>query len=84
MKEDNPKTRVSLDVSPSLNKRLETLERLTQADSKASVIRHAIQVYEYIVKKTSEGYTFKVSYADGEEETLVFISPYAFDHQGGE
>lgn len=72
----NRKVRISLDLSASFNNRLDALEELTQADSKAGVIRQALQVYEYIVRKTMEGYSFRAIRPDGTEENLVFFSPY--------
>jgi hypothetical protein len=72
----NRKVRVSLDLPAAFNTRLEALEKLTQADSKAGVIRQALQVYEYIARKTVEGYSFRAVTPDGKEENLVFFSPY--------
>jgi len=68
--------RISLDLNASFNDRLEALEDLTQADSKAGVIRQALQVYEYIARKTKEGYVFRAVRPDGKEENLIFFSPY--------
>src|SRR5258708_5600118 len=70
------KVRVSLDLPGPFNDRLEALEELTQAESKASVIRQALQVYEYIARKTMEGYSFRALRPDGKEENLIFFSPY--------
>lgn len=72
----NRKVRISLDLSASFNNRLDALEELTQADSKAGVIRQALQVYEYIVRKAMGGYSFRAIRPDGTEENLVFFSPY--------
>jgi hypothetical protein len=72
----NRKVRISLDLNASFNNRLDALEKLTGADSKAGVIRQAPQVYEYIARKTMEGYSFRAIRPDGTEENLVFFSPY--------
>jgi hypothetical protein len=67
------KVRVSLDLTVPFYERLDALEKATSAESKAGVIRQALQVYEYIARKTLEGYTFRAVDADGKEETLVFF-----------
>jgi hypothetical protein len=72
----NKKVRVSLDLSAPFHERLDALEKLTQAESKAGVIRQALQVYEYVARKTAEGYSFRAIGPDGKEENLVFFSPY--------
>lgn len=74
--ESNKKVRVSLDLPAAFNSRLEALERMTQAESKAGLIRQALQVYEYITRKTMEGYSFRAVTPEGKEENLVFFSPY--------
>lgn len=74
--EPNKKVRVSLDLPAAFNNRLEALEKLTQAESKAGLIRQALQVYEYIARKTLEGYSFRAVTPEGKEENLVFFSPY--------
>jgi hypothetical protein len=67
------KIRVTLDLTPQFNDRLEALESLVDASSKADVIRHALQLYEYVVKRTLEGYTFRAVARNGREENLVFF-----------
>ena len=71
--ETNKKIRVSLDLPEPFNNRLEALEKLTLADSKASVIRQALQVYEYIARRAAEGYSFRALSPQGREENLVFF-----------
>lgn len=68
------KVRVTLDLTPEFHRRLEALESLVGAESKASVIRQALQLYEYVAQKTRKGYSFK-AVKDGHEETLVFLGP---------
>lgn len=70
------KVRVSLDLSEPFHRRLSELEQITHADSKAGVIRQALQIYEYVARKTLNGYTFKAVDSKGREENLVFFSPY--------
>lgn len=79
MTNSDKKVRVSLDLPAAFNTRLEALEKLTQADSKAGLIRQALQIYEYIARKTLDGYSFRAVNPDGKEENLVFFSPYLAD-----
>jgi hypothetical protein len=71
--EISKKVRITLDLSPQFYSRLEELERRTDADSKAHLLRQALQLYEYIITKTLEGYSFRAVSKDGSEETLVFL-----------
>ena len=71
------KIRVSLDLNEPFHRRLGELEQLTHADSKAGVIRQALQVYEYVARKSVEGYKFKSVAPTGEEESLVFFNPFS-------
>lgn len=68
--------RVSLDLSEPFFRRLTELERVTHADSKAGVIRQALQVFEYIAFKTLEGYEFRSVDKNGVERELAFFSPF--------
>jgi hypothetical protein len=70
------KVRVSLDLSAPFHRRLTELEYLTHAESKAGVIRQALQIYEYVAKKTLQGHKFMSVDKNGNVENLVFFSPY--------
>jgi hypothetical protein len=70
---DKDKIRITLDLTPELYGRLERLEAAAQAGSKATLIRDALRVYEFIVNKTSEGCGFRMVNKRGKEETLVFV-----------
>lgn len=70
------KVRISLDLSATFYERLDALEVLTQAESKAGVIRQALQIYEYVVRRASEGYEFRTVSPAGKEENVLFFSPY--------
>ena len=72
-KATDKKVRVTLDLSPPFYERLEQLEQLVDAGTKANVIRQALQVYEYLAQKTLDGHTFKAVGKDGQEETIVFL-----------
>jgi hypothetical protein len=66
--------RVSLDLSERFHKRLTELEELTHAESKTGVIRQALQLYEYVARKTAQGCTFIAVDKNGQQEKLVFFS----------
>jgi hypothetical protein len=76
-KEPEKKIRVTLDLTPQFNERLESLEILVAAGSKADVIRQALQLYEYIARRTVDGYTFRAVARNGREENLVFFGTVA-------
>lgn len=70
---EDKKIRVSIDMTPKFYHRLEELERLVEGESKASVIRQALQLYEYVAKRYLEGAKFKVS-KGGEEQEIAFFT----------
>lgn len=67
------KIRVTIDITPQLNERLEVLTKLVEAGSKVEVIRRAIQLYGYLAARASEGDTFCVISPDGRKETIVLL-----------
>jgi hypothetical protein len=69
----NQKIRVTLDLSQPFYERLKKLEELSNSDTKASLIRQALQLYEYVVMKSMNGYSFRVVGPEGKEENLVFF-----------
>jgi hypothetical protein len=66
------KTRITLDLTPESYRRLEELERSVGSESKASLIREALQLYQYIVQKANEGYTFKIQKGPKEKDIVFF------------
>lgn len=68
------KIRVTLDLPRAFNERLEELEAKTYLGNKAAVIRHALQVYEYLVKTTEEGSEIVIRTPAGEERHLDRLS----------
>jgi hypothetical protein len=66
------KTRITLDLTPEFYKRLEELETLVGSESKASLIREALQLYEYVAQKAKEGYIFKILKGADEKEIVFF------------
>ena len=66
--------RVTLDLSPQFFDRLDQLRILVDAESKVSLIRDALRIYEFIAKKTVvEGCSFTCVSKSGESETIRFI-----------
>ena len=59
------KTRISLDLSETAFKRLSMLESLTDADSKADLIREALRLYEFLVKESLKGSTIQCVSPEG-------------------
>jgi hypothetical protein len=76
MARDKDTVRVSLDLSEPFHRRLSELEQLTHAESKAGVIRQALQLYEYVARKTLQGHKFMSVDKEGRQESLVFFGPY--------
>ena len=69
--------RVTLDLSPQLYSRLVSLEEEVDADSKAQILREALRLYEYLVKRSTEGVAFQAVLPDGEKESIVFLGSNA-------
>ena len=67
------KVRVTVDLKPQLYDRLEALEQLVGADSKADVIREALQLYEFIVKRVVAGARVSMT-MNGKEEIVSFFN----------
>ena len=76
------KVRITLDLTQPFYERLEELERLVQGGSKADVIRQALRLFEYLVKKTREGCQFKIVTKEGDEESLVIFATVASEPAG--
>jgi metal-responsive CopG/Arc/MetJ family transcriptional regulator len=53
------KKRLTIDIKPQFHNRLSRMEELTGTSSKSELIRESLRVYEYLIKKISEGYTFQ-------------------------
>jgi hypothetical protein len=73
MKPKDAKHRITIDVPAEFNERLERLLETVDASNKAELIRQALRVYEYIVKKSLEGCAFKIEYPNGEVERMTFF-----------
>ena len=68
-------TRVTIDMSPRSHKRLEDLQALVDARSKAHLVTDALRLYEYIAKRYSEGYEFWAVSSEGEREKIALVGP---------
>ena len=69
------KVRITVDLSQDAYTRLDALEQNVGAESKATVVRQALQLYEFIAKRHREGCEFRAVYEGGKEETIVFLGP---------
>jgi metal-responsive CopG/Arc/MetJ family transcriptional regulator len=67
------KIRITVDLSPALFERLDRLTILLGAESKATVIRDALRLLEYLAEETSQGRRFFRERPSGEKEALVFL-----------
>jgi metal-responsive CopG/Arc/MetJ family transcriptional regulator len=67
------KIRITVDLSPALFERLERLTDLLGAESKATVVRDALRLLEYVAEQTAEGRRFFRDTPTGEKEALVFL-----------
>jgi hypothetical protein len=73
--ESEKRTRITLDLSDRSYRRLNELAELVEADSKAAVMRQALQCFEYIAKLSTSGAEFWVHHPGGHKEKLVFFFP---------
>lgn len=67
------KIRMSVDLSSRSYDRLERLREAVGAQSKADVLRDALQIYEWVVQKTQGGGEFFVREKDGEPQQVVLL-----------
>lgn len=63
-------TRMTVDLTPAFAGRLEELADRTYLGSKATVIRHALTVYEHLLDLLEQGGEIVVRMPDGEEQPL--------------
>jgi hypothetical protein len=69
-KVDEKKIRVILDLTKTSQARLERLEEMIEASSKADVIRQALQLLEFVAERKTEGYIFHMT-APGGRQVMV-------------
>ena len=73
MKGEGRKVRITVDLSAALYERLKRLTELLGAESKATVIRDALRLLEYVAEETADGRRFFREAPGGEKEALVFL-----------
>jgi hypothetical protein len=72
---DERKIRLTIDVTPEFYERLERLEKRTEVGSKATLIRQALQLFEYFVLKTEEGKEIVIRTPSGDDEKNLEFFP---------
>jgi predicted transcriptional regulator len=65
---------MTVDLTPEFRDRLEKLAEKTYLGNKATVIRHALAIYEYLVTMTESGSEIVVRSPNGEERHLDRIT----------
>jgi hypothetical protein len=70
------KVRVTLDLSIEFYDRLEQLERLAGAESKAGLIRDALLLYEQVAIRILKGCKLQAIDPEGKTETFVVLKPF--------
>ena len=71
---DRPKVRMTVDLTPEFRERLEKLAEKTYLGNKATVIRHALAIYEYLLMEIEEGSEVVVRSPEGKERHLDRIA----------
>ena len=66
------RVRVTLDLSREGHRRLESLARTANVTN-STALRQALQLFEFVVKRTAEGCRFKKVEKDGTESEITFI-----------
>jgi len=69
---ERERVRITLDLSPAGYKRLQRLAK-TAGITSATVLRQALQLYEYVVEQTGQGATFKSVDERGKETDIHFL-----------
>jgi hypothetical protein len=67
------KTRLNLEMSDQVRKRLEELRDKTDADSLAEVVRKALAVYEFLWTERQNGADLFVRGADEQDRKVVLL-----------
>ena len=71
MKNKKKYKRLQFDFSEDAIGRLDAIVTKTDSMSRAEVVRNALRVYEYIVKKTNEGYNLEFK----KEDQTITVAP---------
>ncbi len=67
----NTKQRVQFDFSPEALKRLETMQELLDAPTKAEVVRNALKVYEWLLTQIDPESTIEVQDKEGKTQFRI-------------
>lgn len=67
----NTKQRVQFDFSPEALKRLETMQELLDAPTKAEVVRNALKVYEWLLTQIDPESTIEVQDKEGKVQFRI-------------
>jgi hypothetical protein len=67
------KIEVKMKLSQEFVAALEVLGGFTGEIDKAELIRHALQVYEYVARRTAEGCEFELRGIDGRLRKVLFF-----------
>ncbi len=65
------KQRVQFDFSPEALKRLETMQELLDAPTKAEVVRNALKVYEWLLTQIDPEATIEVQDKEGKTQFRI-------------
>jgi len=68
--EERDTTRMTIDLTPEFRRRLESLTERTYLGNKATVIRHALTIFEYLVDVTESGGSIVIQASSGEERHI--------------
>jgi Arc/MetJ-type ribon-helix-helix transcriptional regulator len=74
MEKKQDKTRITIDLTQSQYKRLERVEENSGAASKADVVREALRLYEFLLKRRLEGYEFSMKRKGESPKDIVLLS----------
>lgn len=67
----NTKQRVQFDFSPEALKRLETMQELLDAPTKAEVVRNALKVYEWLLTQIDPESIIEVQDKEGKTQFRI-------------
>ena len=67
------RSRLSLDVTPTVREQLKSLENRTEAGSLTEVIRRALSLYDLVVEHQEQGGKLIFAHSDGTKETLKVL-----------
>lgn len=73
MEKQKDKVRITIDLTGAMYERLNRVELSVGAASKADVVRDALRLYEFLVKKNADGYKFSMQREGETPERLVMF-----------